>query len=129
MPNTPNHLFVFLLGLVLAAYSYGKPEEQGREKPPILVNWSAEEPSVTLDFGEPFRVALTAPDSRKPMAVRPLPVWMQRDGGVLFGNAVESGTFVLEVRSLENDGWSPPERLKIIVPERNKTMKMASVNP
>ncbi len=122
-PRAARVLHFSALWLILTTAAYGiENEQQKGGATPSVVDWSSgSEPVVSLAFGKPFKINLSPVDTNRPMAVRDLPVWMKRDGTVLFGNAVEPGTFKLEVKYLEESGWSQPKPLKIVVPERSKT--------
>lgn len=74
--------------------------------------------SAEFKYGKPFKYQIVADHNPLGYSVRGLPHWMSRTGDLLFGNAVESGTFKLQISALNMKGLGKSKELTIIVNQR-----------
>jgi hypothetical protein len=74
--------------------------------------------TVELAYGKPFKYQIIADNEPLGYSVSGLPVWMKRNSGELYGNAVEAGTIKLQIRALNMQGLGPSKELIITVNSR-----------
>jgi hypothetical protein len=116
--------------LLLAGVSAGAVEADAAELAPAR---SATQPNITsdltveLEYGKPFKYLIIADNEPLGYSVSGLPVWMKRKAGELYGNAVEAGTFKLQIRALNMKGLGPSKELSIIVNPRESKAIPASI--
>ena len=117
-----------LLGLVLAScpllLAVAGPVPVGADSTELVSAKSVTQPNITssltveLEYGKPFTYQIVADNEPLGYSVRGLPVWIKRKAGELYGNAVEAGTFKLQIRALNAKGLGPDQELTIIVAPR-----------
>ena len=85
--------------------------------------------TVEFEYGKPFKYQIIADNEPLGYSVGGLPVWMKRNAGELYGNAVEAGTFKLQVRALNMQGLGPSKELSITVsPPKPKVTPIAAAH-
>lgn len=128
-------LLLFMLAsssLLLAEVGADAVEADAAELVPAR---SATCPNVTSDltvefeYGKPFNYQIIADNEPLGYSVSVLPVWMKRNAGELYGNAVEAGTFKLQIRALNMKGLGPSKELIITVnPRESKSIPTATLH-
>ena len=85
--------------------------------------------TVEFEYGKPFKYQIIADNEPLGYSVGGLPVWMKRNAGELYGNAVEAGTFKLQIRALNMQGLGPSKELSITVsPPKPKVTPIAAAH-
>lgn len=85
--------------------------------------------TVELEYGKPFNYQIVADNEPLGYSVGGLPVWMKRKASELYGNAVEAGTFKLQIRALNMQGLGPSKEMSITVsPPKPKVTPIATAH-
>jgi len=128
-------LLLFTLASSSLLLADAGPDAVEAHTPDLVPARSATCPNVTSDltvelaYGKPFKYQIVADNEPLGYSVSGLPVWMKRNSGELYGNAVEAGTFKLQIRALNMKGLGPSKELIITVnPRESKNIPTATVH-